>query len=396
MADSGGKSAFIHAADLHLGAPLRKLGTQVSEEVWQRTLQLVRRAFENLIDLAIAERVAFVVFSGDVYDSAERDPGARRRVLVGLRRLSEAGIPVFIAHGNHDPMTAGVMAGDLPDSVIVFPTDELGVHRIELPNGVSVTVAGISYSSASESRRLVEEFAGISGDSIVGVLHTNVGGITAHGNYAPSSVTDLENSPVHYWALGHIHDRQVNKTSKGWWAYPGNLQGRSTKATECGAKGVLLVGIGSDGQFEQPQFRACDEVRFERCMVDISDVTDDATVADLVLGALVAVVDAADGNPALVRLELTGATAVATTLDARWDSFCQELTTESQPVLGLGALVKIERSYRPAIDLVAERERETLLGAVLLHLDADLELADKPGLRNDIERCLVTALGGDR
>jgi exonuclease SbcD len=278
----------------------------------------------------------------------------------------------------------------------VVPTDEVGVHQVQLPNGASVTVAGISYSSASEPRRLVEEFASLSGDSIVGVLHTNVGSISAHGDYAPSSVSDLENSPVHYWALGHIHDRQVNKTSKGWWAYPGNLQGRSTKATECGAKGVLLVGIGSDGRFEQPQFKACDEVRFERCMVDISDVTDDATIADLVLGALIDIVDAGYGNPVLVRLELAGATAIATALDARWDSFCQELIEESHSVLGLGALVKVERSYRPAIDLVAERERETLLGAVLLHLDADAELADNPGLRDDIERCLVTALGGDR
>ncbi len=389
-------STFLHAADLHLGAPLQSLGSQLGAEVRNQALGLVRRAFDNLIDLAISEEVAFVVLAGDVYDTSERDPAARRRVLLGLRRLADADIPVFIAHGNHDPLTAATLSGELPESVTVFPTDAVATSQVVLPNGVTVTVAGISYEQADEQRRLVGAFGEISGSSVVGVLHTNVGGASAHSNYAPCSVTELETSPVHYWALGHIHDRSVNETPKGWWAYPGNLQGRSTKSTECGAKGVLLVDVESDGRFAEPRFVACDALRFERVEVDLSLVSGYTDVGDRVLESLETPLGRAAGRPLFVRLELTGSTEIAAELDQNWESLIVELSDEAAAVLGSGALVKIERSYRPAIDLVAERTRETLLGKVLQRLDTDPELVDQPDLRAEIERTLVAALDGSR
>jgi DNA repair exonuclease SbcCD nuclease subunit len=389
-------STFLHAADLHLGAPLQSLGSRLGEDVRAEALALARRAFENLVEVALAEQVAFVVLAGDVYDTSERDPAARRRVLLGLRRLAEADIPVFIAHGNHDPLTSAALSGELPANVTVFPTDAVTTSQVLLPNGVTVTVAGISYERVDEQRRLVEAFGDVSGSSVVGVLHTNVGGVGAHGNYAPSSVAELEASPVHYWALGHIHDRTARATPKGWWAYPGNLQGRSTKATECGAKGVLLVDVDAAGQFAEPRFVACDALRFERVEVDLSSVTDVTRVADSVLEALDVAVSEAQDRPLYVRLELTGPTEVAAELDSRWNSLMDELRDEAAEVLGSGALVKIERSYRQAIDLVAERGRETLLGKVLQRLDADADLADQPDLRAEIERTLLAALDGSR
>jgi DNA repair exonuclease SbcCD nuclease subunit len=303
---------------------------------------------------------------------------------------------VFIAHGNHDPLTAAALSGELPEGVTVFPTDAVATSLVVLPNGVTVTVAGISYEQADEQRRLVGAFGEISGSSVVGVLHTNVGGASAHFNYAPCSVAELEASPVHYWALGHIHDRSVKATPKGWWAYPGNLQGRSTKATECGAKGVLLVDVESDGHFAEPRFVACDALRFERVEADLSSVSGYTDVGDRVLEALETPLGRAAGRPLFVRLELTGSTEIAAELDQNWESLIVELRDEAAAVLGSGALVKIERSYRPAIDLVAERGRENLLGKVLQRLDADPELVDQPDLRAEIERTLVAALDGSR
>ncbi|MBU6329271.1 MAG: DNA repair exonuclease [Acidobacteria bacterium] len=390
------RSTFLHAADLHLGAPLQSLGNRLGPEAREEALRLSRRAFDTLVRVAIEEEVAFVVLAGDVYDRADRDPAARRRVLLGLQSLSDAGIPVFIAHGNHDPLTSAELSGDLPPGITVFPTDRVAQHDVMMPNGVTVTVAGISYERAEESRRLVEAFAGVSGSTVVGVLHTNVGGASAHGNYAPSSVAELEASPVQYWALGHIHDRQVHATPKGWWAYPGNLQGRSTKATECGAKGVLLVDVNAAGSFAEPRFVPCDALRFERVTVDLAPVTDVPEVSDHVLTAIATTMEAADDRPLFVRLELTGPTPVAAALDQSWNDYSEGLIEEVTAALGRGALVKILRTYRPAIDLIAERRRERLLGKVLLRLDADPELAEDPALRAEIERTLVAALDGSR
>ena len=59
---------FLHAADIHLDSPLNKLDHYEGAPV-EEIRQATRRAFENLINLAIAEKVAFVLLAGDLYDS---------------------------------------------------------------------------------------------------------------------------------------------------------------------------------------------------------------------------------------------------------------------------------------------------------------------------------------
>lgn len=378
---------FLHAADLHLGSPLKSLGDQIGPDALAAVKKRVNQAFDRLVQTAIDQDVEFCVFSGDIYDTADRDPGAQRRFLVGLRRLNDAGIKVFMAHGNHDPLTQDIKDGLLPPNVTVFPPGKLGIEEVTMRNGAVVTVAGVSYREKEESENLVPLFAGLAGRTIVGVLHTNVGGNTQHGNYAPCSVSDLENSPVHYWALGHIHLRSVNRTNKGWWAYPGNLQGRNVKHTECGPKGVLIVDVDSDGAISEPHFIECCSVRFERADVDISHVEEIAGVNDVVLEQIEDITQTS-AVPVLVRIELTGQTDMKELLKDIWDS--AQLIEEVNDFLDEGAVVKVDVSCLPRIDLVAERTRQTLLGAVLTELDQQ-ELDQH--FRSEVTALLVKALG---
>ena len=39
----------------------------------------------------------------------------------------------------------------------------------------------------------------------IGVLHTGMGGMGGHANYAPCTVDDLVAKGYDYWALGHVH-----------------------------------------------------------------------------------------------------------------------------------------------------------------------------------------------
>lgn len=57
-------------------------------------------------------------------------------------------------------------------------------------------------------------------------------------HYAPFSVSALLSKHYDYWALGHIHQRQVLNEQPPV-VYPGNIQGRH--AGEAGAKGCLIV-----------------------------------------------------------------------------------------------------------------------------------------------------------
>ena len=58
---------FLHAADLHLDSPLHGLSLYEGVPV-DAVRAATRGALDNLIDLAIAEAVAFVILAGDLYD----------------------------------------------------------------------------------------------------------------------------------------------------------------------------------------------------------------------------------------------------------------------------------------------------------------------------------------
>ena len=74
---------FIHAADVHLDSPLRGLSRYESAPA-ESIRNACRRAFENLVALAIERKAAFVVFGGDIYDGAQRGVRAQLRFRRGL------------------------------------------------------------------------------------------------------------------------------------------------------------------------------------------------------------------------------------------------------------------------------------------------------------------------
>ena len=58
---------FIHCADIHLDSPL--LGLDLYEGAPADDMrQATRRAFANVIDLAIERSVDFVLIAGDIFD----------------------------------------------------------------------------------------------------------------------------------------------------------------------------------------------------------------------------------------------------------------------------------------------------------------------------------------
>ena len=203
----------------------------------------------------------------------------------------------------------------------------------------------------------------------------------------------MSNAPVHYWALGHIHDQTINQTPRGWWAYPGNLQGRHAKTTECGPKGVLIVEVTDDGQVLKPRPVTCAEVRFER-------VSSAAEVNDAVNDALADVLATADGAMVMARVELAGATELEVLWSdshTSWPGLVEELCAEAAGVLSGGAVTKVVSSCIPRIDLDAERERNTLLGIVLRDLDQRASEPDAPLEFIDAARdILVQEIGGAR
>ena len=84
---------FLHAADLHLDCQLKGLEQYEGAPV-QQIRDSTRRALENLIELAIAEQVAFVVIAGDLFDGKWTDIQTGLWTANQFRRLEKQGIKV--------------------------------------------------------------------------------------------------------------------------------------------------------------------------------------------------------------------------------------------------------------------------------------------------------------
>ena len=82
---------FAHLADLHVGAWRERALAEVG-------LAAVRAAFERCIE----ERVDFIVIAGDLFDATLPDMAHVRETAEVLRRVREAGIPVYATYGSHD------------------------------------------------------------------------------------------------------------------------------------------------------------------------------------------------------------------------------------------------------------------------------------------------------
>lgn len=113
---------FIHAADVHLDSPLRGLERYEGAPV-DEIRGAVRRAFINLIDMCIRERVKFLVLAGDLYDGDLLDYQTGLFFAAQMSRLRASGIKVYIVLGNHDAQSEVTKGVRLPDNVHLFSAD---------------------------------------------------------------------------------------------------------------------------------------------------------------------------------------------------------------------------------------------------------------------------------
>lgn len=271
---------FLHTADLHLDTQpsgLHGYPPEVATLLRDASLE----AFDNLVREALRQEVAFCVFSGDIYDGADRGTRAELAFRRGLTQLAEAGIRSFIVHGNHDPVETGwSTVSTWPELVKVFPSGEPETVTFEV-DGATVAVHGVSYAERDTTDNLARRFRRHDGAVMnVGVLHTNVGSNPDHGHYAPCSLDDLRAVGLDYWALGHVHLRGTLAGPRPWVVYPGNLQGRHPKASEQGAKGAVVVTVSDDGTVEEPEFVALDVLRFASTTISVEGLVDLGDLAD--------------------------------------------------------------------------------------------------------------------
>ena len=297
---------FVHAADLHLDTPFTGIG-RVTPGIQDALRDASLDAFDALVELAMSREAAFVLLAGDIYDGPERGVRAQIRFRRGLERLSAADIRVVVVHGNHDPIGGWcAVRGEWPSGVTLVGSTSVHAVAVERGGQRLATVHGLSYARRDVCENLALRFRrGPEPGLQIGLLHCNVGGDPNHAAYSPCTVDDLRRAGMDYWALGHVHQRQVIRHGDPWIVYPGNIQGRSEKPTERGPKGAVVVDV-EGGAVRAVEFAAVDRVRFLNLEVDVSGVSDIPALAGLLTRRAEELRADHEGRGLLVRVSLTG------------------------------------------------------------------------------------------
>ncbi len=356
---------FLHTADIHLDSPLQGLERYEGAPV-DEVRSAARRALVNLVDHAIHEGVAFVLIAGDVYDGDWRDYNTGLFFAAQMTRLREAQIRVFLISGNHDAASQISKSLRLPENVHCFSTDM--PETVVLEN-LGVAIHGQGFASARVDRDLAQGYPEALPKLFnIGLLHTSLNGRPGHAPYAPCSLAGLIAKGYDYWALGHIHQREVVHESP-WIVFPGNIQGRHIR--ESGPKGCTVVAL-DEGRVVATESVSVDILRWSECSVEVSHCQHGDEVIDAVTASLseACAEDGLDGRTLAMRLILTGATPAHTDLmndPVRWINEIRRCGTD----MGLGRawVEKVVFKTHTPIDLGELAAREDALSELLRQME---------------------------
>ncbi len=330
---------FLHAADIHLDSPLRGLESYPDAPA-EQIRNASRRALDNLVELAIEEEVAFVLLAGDIFDGPWRDFNTALFFAQRMGRLRAAGIRVFLVTGNHD--AASTISKNLspPDNVRILSKN--APERIHLQD-LGLTIVGQGYPQRDVQENLAAGYPPAEpGSCTIGLLHTALTGRAGHESYAPVKAETLAAKGYAYWALGHVHQREIVSRDP-WIVFPGAIQGRHIR--EAGPKGCSLVRV-EDGGIREVRHHDLDVLRWRLCPIDLEGCESEEHLWTAVRRELEAAVDAGDGRPVAVRLELSGRTRLHGRLHHQVQQVQEECRTRAA---GLGDLwlEKIRLRTRP-------------------------------------------------
>lgn len=287
---------FIHTADIHLGHPFTGLNN-LPNELLRKIETATFNSFIKLVDYAIKYQVDFILISGDLFDTKHQNIEVLDFLKNQFKRLSLENIDVYLSFGNHD-FNQTIANFNFGDNVTLF-SKNVTVKETVTSDNKNVKIVGFSYQQQHINKNIIDQFPiKTDSDFEIGMYHGSVDG--KNGQYAPFNVTQMKEKHYDYWALGHIHKRQV-LSQKPFIAYSGNLQGQNIK--EIGEKGFYLVT--SNGNELKPKFISCAEVIWQIVKFDIPTV---ATQNDLLKLIISKLKDEVDKNVSLkmIRLELVG------------------------------------------------------------------------------------------
>lgn len=223
---------ILHSADWHLDAPMSGHNDAQRERLRRES----RRIPEKIVKLCKTERCDLLLLAGDIFDG----PATRDTVTAVRSALAGLDIPVVIAPGNHDFCRSDSpwVTEQWPSNVHIFtkPT----VEALPIPE-LDCVIYGAGYT-AMDCPGLLKGFCA-QGDARwhIGLLHADPTSVASP--YCPVTKNQVQESGLHYLALGHIHKGGSFRAGEVLCAWPGCPMGHGYD--ELGSKGVILATLDS-------------------------------------------------------------------------------------------------------------------------------------------------------
>ncbi len=355
---------ILHCADLHLDSPLRGLEADPDAPA-ARIRGATREALVNLVDLALGENVRLVLIAGDLYDGDWPDWRTGQFLIRQMERLTSAGIRVVAIRGNHDAENVITRRLRWPEGAILLAADK--AQTVDYPD-LGVAVHGRSFPTREVVENLARTYPARRTDCLnIGLLHTSADGRDGHSPYAPCTAAQLIDYGYDYWALGHVHAREI-LCDAPWIVFPGNLQGRDIG--EPGDKGATLITV-RNGAIAAVEHRSLDVVRWTRLAVDVTGAADEDTVFGRARAAFTAALQRADGRLLAARVTLHGACAAHADLTRSLVDTREKLKSEALACGGAERLwlEHVDVATRPALDVTALRARTDQVGTLVRRIE---------------------------
>lgn len=221
---------ILHTADWHLDAPMAGLGEENAQALQRES----RKLPEKIVKLCKAEGCELMIIAGDLFDG----PYAKETMTAVRSALSSLDIPVVITPGNHDfcGPDSPYEKEEWPSNVHIFTKPAMTAYP--LPQ-LDCVIYGAGYEGMDCPGLLKDFHVDADARWHIGVLHGEAN--NASSNYCPVTRHQIQESGLHYLALGHIHKAGSLRAGEAVCAWPGCPMGRGFD--ELGAKGVILAQL---------------------------------------------------------------------------------------------------------------------------------------------------------
>ncbi|MGL5098635.1 MAG: metallophosphoesterase family protein, partial [Fusobacteriaceae bacterium] len=205
---------ILHCSDIHLGK--RPFG---NENFSQKRYEDYFKAFGQVVNLAIQEKVKVVIISGDLFDRRDLTPDILARSEEFFRKLHDERIKVLITEGNHDNSNRydeinswlHYLEGRGLSKRLEYRRDEKGRYSFQKEKIENINFYGLGFPGFGVDRVVEALSQKLDGEekNIV-MIHTALGG---EGGALPGLVSsqalNLLRGKTLYVAGGHLHSKKL-------------------------------------------------------------------------------------------------------------------------------------------------------------------------------------------